>query len=118
VLFPLPAFAQDLAGLASDPDTTTSASYISPLLLSLPEVEKRHRKTLLPIVTAFSSSSSNRSSEIAASIVEEALKASSLAQDEKDVLVAALTVRLGSRAMDEGGVIKPKQLCDELEKRE
>jgi len=87
-------------------------------LLSLQDVERKHRKTILPVVSAFISASTNPSPDIAVSIVEEAFQASGLAAEECDVLKVAMELRQASRATSEGWVMKARQLCDELEKRE
>ena len=116
LLFPLPHFAQDIYALNGQSRVNTTQA-LAPLLLSLPEVEKKHRKTLLPIVTAFISAHSNPS-DIASSIIDEAFQASGTESDEREAVRIAMELRLGSRMMSEGGVIKAKQLNDELEKRE
>ncbi|WWC72454.1 uncharacterized protein I206_106416 [Kwoniella pini CBS 10737] len=76
---------------------------VKPLLLSLPQIEKRHRKLILPLL----------SSSQAASTIDE------ISQIERNVIGFALDLRVGSRQAVEDGIIpSPKKLSDELEKRE
>nr|XP_018259899.1 uncharacterized protein I303_07971 [Kwoniella dejecticola CBS 10117]OBR82057.1 hypothetical protein I303_07971 [Kwoniella dejecticola CBS 10117] len=79
------------------------ADSIKWLLLSLPKIELRHRKIILPILT---SSQSAESAEHMSAI-------------EISVIKLALDLRTGSRqAVDEGIIPSPKKISDELEKRE
>ncbi|WVQ63141.1 uncharacterized protein L199_001292 [Kwoniella botswanensis] len=96
-LSPLSGFTADLFRL---PKLFTSGELIRPLLRSLPQIECRHRKIILPLL------SSSKSTE-------------DLSEVERNVATFALELRLGSRqALDEGIIPTPKKITDELEKRE
>ncbi|WWD08476.1 hypothetical protein V865_006588 [Kwoniella europaea PYCC6329] len=88
------------AGLFRLPNLSTSEELIRPLLRSLPQIEYRHRKIILPLL------SSSKSTE-------------DLSEVESNVAKFAFELRLGSRqALDEGIIPTPKKISDELEKRE
>ncbi|OCF58459.1 hypothetical protein L486_04492 [Kwoniella mangroviensis CBS 10435] len=96
-LSPLSGFTADLFRL---PNLSTSGELVRPLLRSLPQIEYRHRKIILPFL------SSSKGTE-------------DLSEVEKNVAKFALELRLGSRqALDEGIIPTPKKISDELEKRE
>lgn len=81
--------------------TEAGSEEIVPLLLTLAEIEQRHRKQIFPVLSALTSGKG--------------------AEDIPDleVITAALNLRLGCRAVVEGnGVVNPRKLADELEKRE
>ena len=90
---------------------------IAPLLLTLPQIEARHRKTLLPLYTSLLSASTHPSSDIRSSLVQDASTSSRLTQEETGVIRVALELRGGCRSI-EGDVVHAKRLSEELEKRE
>nr|XP_019051245.1 hypothetical protein I302_01694 [Kwoniella bestiolae CBS 10118]OCF30175.1 hypothetical protein I302_01694 [Kwoniella bestiolae CBS 10118] len=98
-LSPLSGFTADLFKLINTPNPDIGG-LLKPLLLCLPQIEHRHRKLILPLL-----SSTNLSEGIS--------------QVEQNVIKFALELRLGSRkALDEGIIPTPKKISDELEKRE
>jgi hypothetical protein len=91
---------------------------LKPLMISLAGIQHRHRKVLSPIISSFVSAASNPSSEIAASAIDKVLSDSSLEHDERDVIRAALDLRVKCRAVDEGGETQVKRIIEGLERRE
>ncbi|OCF30721.1 hypothetical protein I316_07607 [Kwoniella heveanensis BCC8398] len=92
----------------------TTVDLIKPLLLSLPQIERKHRRTVLPILsnTANTSSSSTKAAPPTAGGVQ-------LNDQEKSVIRFSLDLRVGSRlAADDGVIPVPKRISDESEKRE
>ncbi|WVF68023.1 hypothetical protein IAT40_002785 [Kwoniella sp. CBS 6097] len=95
-------------GFSTPGDVGGQADIFKPLLLSLPQIEKKHRRTVLPILstTGFSTSSSKAGD-------------AELSVQEKSVIRFSLDLRVGSRLAAEDGVIPvPKKIADEFEKRE
>ncbi|WWD20588.1 hypothetical protein CI109_105064 [Kwoniella shandongensis] len=87
----------------STPAQPSVIEIIKPLLLSLPHIETRHRKVLLPLL----SGSGKKNDDV------------QLVEPELGVIRVALDLRISSRsALDDGVVQAPKRLADELEKRE
>ncbi|WWC98736.1 hypothetical protein V866_005629 [Kwoniella sp. B9012] len=99
-LSPLSGFTADLFRLTGPSNLSTAGELFRPLLRSLPQIEYRHRRIILPLL------SSSKSTE-------------DLSEIERNVAKFALELRLGSRqALDEGIIPTPKKISDELEKRE
>ena len=86
--------------------------------MTLPQVETRHRKSILPLLSACSVAVSNPSSDLAKGLVDDAMYASPLGTDEKDVIRVAMELRQSSRIASEGAVVDARKLRGELEKRE
>jgi hypothetical protein len=109
-------FAADIARI----DSTHLAKAITPLLLSVKGIEKRHRQTIHQIVTAVISYSLSTSLvEVKEALWEEAVAASGLDRREVGLIRSAVELRIGSRKMTESGeFLIPKKLVDEQEKRE
>lgn len=95
------------------------AKLITPYLLTLPQIEYRHRKTLAPLIRSLLTTKSTESShEVRRDILAEAVRSGVIAKDEVDVLEASLDLRTKSRAASEGAAMVAKAWTDELEKRE
>ena len=109
-------FASDIARI----DTTYLSPAITPLLLSVKGIEKRHRQTIHQLVTAVISYSHSTSLvEVKEALWEEAVAASGLDRREVGLIRFAVELRIGSRKMTESGEsLIPKKLVEELEKRE
>ncbi|WWC92137.1 uncharacterized protein L201_007091 [Kwoniella dendrophila CBS 6074] len=110
VLSPLPGFTSDVLEIfqafSNQQGRQNSSNVIKAILLSLPQIEHKHRKVILPILTSSASSSISSSTE-------------KLSDIEMNVIKFALELRLSSRqAIDDGIIPTPKKLIDELEKRE
>jgi hypothetical protein len=109
-------FAADLARI----DNGHLAGCITPLLLSVKGIEKRHRQTIHSLVNAVISYSISTSlPEVKEALWEEAVAASGLDRREVSLIRSAVELRMGSRKMTESGEsLIPKKLVEELEKRE
>jgi hypothetical protein len=104
----LPEVLAPLARLADESINEPS------LLLSLTEIEQRHRRSIAPLIHALTSV---QTQEARLAKTEDASKA--LQADEVSVITAALSLRRGCRAVEEGdGLVHPRKLIEELEKRE
>ncbi|KAK8850406.1 hypothetical protein IAR55_004324 [Kwoniella newhampshirensis] len=101
-------FTADLLRFATQsssvpPSASDNPIEIKPFLLSLPQIETRHRKVLLPLL----SGSGKQSDDLP------------IVEPELGVVRVALDLRISSRAaLDHGMIQTPKQLSDEMEKRE
>jgi hypothetical protein len=109
-------FAADIARI----DITYLPKAITPLLLSVKGIEKRHRQTIHQLVTTVISYSLSTSLvEVKEALWEEAVAASGLDRREVGLIRSAVELRIGSRKMTESGeFLIPKKLVEELEKRE
>lgn len=108
-----------MTGLSSAAQTSFElADAIRPLLMPLAQVEARHRKAILPLLSACVSAASHPSSDLAKGLVGDAMCASTLDADEKDVLRVAMEIRQSSRLASEGAIVDARKLRAELEKRE
>ncbi|WVQ95583.1 hypothetical protein IAU59_002680 [Kwoniella sp. CBS 9459] len=89
---------------------------IKPLLLSLPQIEKKHRRTVLPLISSSSSSSSKTANAATSSTRPDDVK---ISDQQRSVMRFSLDLRIGSRlAADDGVIPVPKKISDEFEKRE
>jgi hypothetical protein len=109
-------FAADLVRI----DITHLAGSITPLLLSVKGIEKRHRQIIHSLVNAVILYSISTSlPEVREALLEEAVAASGLDRREVGLIRSAVELRIGSRKMTESGEsLIPKKLVEELEKRE
>lgn len=81
------------------------------------EIEHRHRKLVAPLLNTLTAVHANK--EVKLAKLEEAKLASGLEEDEVQVVISALGLRLGCRAVVEGdGLVNPRKLIEELERRE
>jgi hypothetical protein len=101
-----------------DPSLISQA--ITPLLLSVKGIEKRHRQTIHHLVTAIVSNALSISlPEVKDTLMEEAILTSGLDRQEAGLIRVAVELRMGSRKMTESGEsLVAKKLVEELEKRE
>ena len=98
ILAPLRLLTTDL--LKAQPES------IAPLLLSLSEVEHRHRKVLAPVLH-----------NLIVEVKDETPQG--LAEDEYQVIYTAIKLRIECRAVVEGNVkVVPRKIVEELERRE
>lgn len=119
ILFPLHHLLQDLTHLdTSKGENAAIANLLEPLLSTLGHIENRHRKSLQPLLIAFTAAASNPSAEIARNALNDAMVSSTLGVEEKDVLPVAMELRLGSRLVSDGAIVDARKLRAELEKRE
>ena len=109
-------FAADIARV----DTTYLSQAMTPLLLSVKGIEKRHRQIIHSIVNAVISYNLSTSIvEVREALWEEAVAASALDRREVNLIRSAVELRMGSRKMTESGeTLIAKKLVEELEKRE
>ena len=109
-------FCADLARI----DNVHLAGTLTPLLLSVKGIEKRHRQTISALVNAVISYSISTSlPEVRDVLWQEAVAASGLDRREVGLIRSAVELRTGSRKMTESGEsLIPKKLVEELEKRE
>ncbi|ODN86070.1 hypothetical protein L198_07363 [Cryptococcus wingfieldii CBS 7118] len=99
-LAPLHAFAQDIARIPPH----AIADALSPLMISLPSIESRHRNTILPEISTSTSADQTRKD---------------LTVEELAVIRAGMAFRLECRAIaDSGEMPAQKTVADQLEKRE
>ncbi|WVQ85884.1 hypothetical protein IAT38_008052 [Cryptococcus sp. DSM 104549] len=110
ILSPLSGFAADLQRISHPPSSATFTSpsplpsLLKPLMLSLPSIDTRHRKTILPFLSASTAPTA---------------PPESLSQAELGMIRMALDLRVTSRlALDDGVVVGGKKIADQLEKRE
>lgn len=88
------------------------------LLLTLPELETRHRKVLQPLIsTLVSVPSSGYAPGVQQSLLDEATHTAGLASDEVGVIKTGIELRMGSRRAEEEAV-NAKKLSEEFERRE
>jgi len=123
VLCPLPGFVMDLHRLdpcSSSPNPQHISEGIKSLLLSLPQIEARHRKTLRPILSAvISSTTPGTTGEVQRTLLEDDALDSRLTAEELGVLRVGIELRTGCRkAVDGGTAISSRRLGEELERRE
>lgn len=86
-------------------------------MLALPDIEYRHRKALLPLLAALADGTS--SSDIKAARIEDAVSTSRLTPKQLGAVKAAMGLRMGCRAVQEGdGVVVARRVAEELEQRE
>lgn len=110
ILSPLSYLAADLLRIEGN-----AVGAIGPLLLSLSGIEHRYRKQLSPLVSAFLAV--HTSKEVQDAKVKEAGEASGL--PEMPAVIAAMALRLGSRAaMEAGRAMQARKVVEELERRE
>ena len=109
-------FAADIARV----DTIYLSQAITPLLLSVKGIEKRHRQVIQSLVNAVISYNLSTSLvEVREALWEEAVAASGLDRREVNLIRSAVELRMGSRRMAESGEsLIPKKVVEELEKRE
>ncbi|ODN82742.1 hypothetical protein L202_01026 [Cryptococcus amylolentus CBS 6039] len=99
-LAPLHAFAQDIVRIPPP----AIADALSPLMISLPSIESRHRNTRLPEISTSTSADQTRKD---------------LTVEELAVIRAGMALRLECRAIaDSGEMPAQKTVADQLEKRE
>lgn len=113
---PLRNLQDDIARL----DSSTSGTAIAPLLMSLKQLEKRHRKILRQLMSAMLANMSSTSlPEVKRALLDEAIEGSGLQGDEVGVMRFAIEIRAGSRsAMESGNGLDLKQAMGDLERRE
>ena len=101
-----------LLDISSDSKTETRAlGELAASVLSLRQLETRHRKTLLPIVSRLISTDTvEQDGDVSSS--------SHLIADELDVLKVAVDLRMNNRRASEGDVPTAKKLSTEFERRE
>ncbi|WVR08466.1 hypothetical protein IAU60_005521 [Kwoniella sp. DSM 27419] len=88
------------------PESSHIVELVKPLLRALPQIERRHRKSIRPLLSG--------STEPA-----KADPADFLGEEERSVVRFAVELRAGSRAaLEDGTVPVPRKIADELEKRE
>lgn len=113
---PLRELQADIARIA--PGTLPAA--IGPLLLSLKQLERRHRTILRGLMSAISSCTNSTSlPEVKQALLDEAVEQSGLQEDEVAIIKVSVEMRAGSRRATEsvnGWDIT--QWAGELEKRE
>ncbi|TYJ51362.1 hypothetical protein B9479_008070 [Cryptococcus floricola] len=99
-LAPLHAFAQDIVRIPPP----AIADALSPLMISLPSIESRHRNTILPEISTSTSADQTRKD---------------MTVEELAVIRAGMALRLECRAIaDSGEMPAQKTVADQLEKRE
>ena len=105
---------------AQSPEIHPLPALIRPLLLSLPDIESRHRTRLSPLLSALASCNpAGVSAEVQEAVTEEAIELSGVKRDELDVMKVGVELRVGSRSLSEGeGIISLKRLTEDLERRE
>lgn len=93
---------------------------ITPRLLSLKQLENRHRRVLRQLMTTMMSGMVSTSlPEVKRALLDEAIEASGLGKDEVGVMTVAIELRAGCRKGVESGVgIDLKQVMQDLERRE
>jgi hypothetical protein len=90
---------------------------LEPYLLSLPQIERRYRTTLSPVIGALTSMTPNVEAREAA--LRDAVTSAGLAHQEVAVLRTAVELRSRSKAVEEGErVMRVKKLVEEFERRE
>ncbi|KAK4688273.1 hypothetical protein P7C73_g1833, partial [Tremellales sp. Uapishka_1] len=112
LLFPLPTFVADLGRIPF----TTLSHLIAPLLLSLSQIEYRHRKVLTPVISAILSAETAKTSTHN-ELLDQAVASSGLHRDEARVIKMATSLRVHCRAAEEGSV-PLRKLSEEFERRE
>lgn len=97
--------------------TAILADQIRPHLLSLAQIEQRHRKSLAPIYTALVNAYSSGSAldSLALNTIIDQVK---ISREEGEAIKVAIELRVFSRAASDGAVIGVKQLTEEFERRE
>ena len=113
---PLRNLQDDIARL----DPTISASAIAPLLISLKQLEKRHRRTLRQLMTVMMTDMTSTSlPEVKRALLDEAVESSGLEMDEVGIKRFAIEMRGGSRSnMESGSVVDLARVMKDLERRE
>ena len=113
---PLRNLQDDIARL----EPTISASAISPLLISLKQLETRHRRTLRQLMTAMMNDMTSTSlPEVKRALLDEAVESSGLEKDEVGIMRFAIEMRGGSRsAVESGSGIDVGKVMKDLERRE
>lgn len=116
ILMPLRDLQADIARIG--PDALPAA--ITPLLISLRHLERRHRTILRGLMGAIiSGMTSNSLPEVKRALLDDAIHASGLEGDEVAIVKVAMELRPGSRrATESGDSVDMKRLAGELEKRE
>jgi hypothetical protein len=90
---------------------------LEPYLLSLPQIERRYRTTVSPVIGALMSMNPNVEAREAA--LRDAVTSAGLTHHEVAVLRTAVELRWRSKAVEEGErVVHVKKLAEEFERRE
>jgi hypothetical protein len=93
---------------------TNRIGEIAVLLLSLADIEHRHRKVFAPLIGVLTSAHTKDVREAKLQEATVGMKA-----HEAQVLTAAVGLRQGCRQVVEGdGIVNPRKLVEELERRE
>ena len=110
----------DLSADIARIDPSVLPQAITPLLLSVKGIEKRHRQIINNLVGVIISDSLSTSlPAVKDALMEEAILASGLDKQEASLLRAAVELRMGSRKMTESGdSLVARKVVEELEKRE
>lgn len=117
ILMPLKSLQADIARL--DP-TSCRAEAIRPLLISLKQLERRHRIVMKQLMTAISADLSSTSlPEVKRALLDEAIEQSQLDKKEVGVVRVAVELQAGTRkAVESGETLDLRKIVDELERRE
>lgn len=120
LLAPLSSFATDLSFLRGSPSLDQSlATILAPHLLSLPEIGKRHRRTLAPVIKALLSvDNSSLPRDLACAILDDAVVTSDMDATELDAIKVAVELRLRAKAAEHGAGVVGKAFSEEIERRE
>lgn len=87
------------------------------MLLTLPLIEQRHRRILLPLLSAITDGTS--SPQVKQARVEEATLSSGLDMEECKIVETCIHLRMSSRVIADGtGVVAARKLAEGFERRE
>jgi hypothetical protein len=96
------------------------AEIIRPHLLSLKQIDTRHRKTLLPILTKILSLLSKEASTepTLREDMSDVMKDSELSFEEDRVFQIGIELRMNSRLVQDGATLNATRIGEEFERRE
>ena len=116
-LLPLTHFTADLVAYVKSISAVEATTSLCRCMIALPDIELKHRKTLLPVLLALADATS--SEVIKATRVEEAIAGAGLDDRVIQAVEASIGLRIACRAVQDGdGVIIARKVAEELEQRE
>jgi hypothetical protein len=116
-LFPLTHYTADLIGHLKALSSVDASSALTRCMLALPDIEHKHRRCLLPVLAALADVTS--APEIKRVRVEDAVAAAEMDSRELEAVKAAMALRMGCRAVEDGhGVVVARRIAEEYERRE
>lgn len=114
---PLTHFTADLVAHVKSIPAAEATTSLYKCMTALPDIELKHRKTLLPVLIALADATS--SEVIKATRVEEAFAGAGLDDRVMAAVQASIGLRMACRAVQDGdGVIIARKVAEELEQRE